>query len=197
MGQGIESALTGCFRREILALAALPILILLIERPPLADAEEPIRRGERFDFAEGRLSAVLPDGWERTDLNAGDVVAGFATQDKRSSLFVRELDPGLGGGMQELLDATVANYEATFEVKDVGKVKSGDVSGRTRKWPAIFTTVEAVVTKGSESFEMRFYLFLFDTGTHLYLVQASTTKPIREAREAQIYGFLRSLFANS
>lgn len=160
-------------------------------------AEEPIRRGERFDFAGGRLSAVLPDGWERTQLNAGDVAAGFATQDQRSSLFVRELDPSSVGGMQELLDATLANYEATFEVKRVSEGRTGDVPGRSRKWPAIFTTAEAVVTKGSESFEMRFYLFLFDTGTQLYLVQASTTMPVREAREAQIYEFLRSLFANS
>lgn len=160
-------------------------------------AEEPIRRGERFELAEGRLSAVLPDGWQRTELNAADVAAGFATQDNRSSLFVREMDSGLGGGMQELLDGTIANYEATFQVRDVGKAKTGEVPGKSRKWPAIFTTVDATVTKGEESFEMRFYLFLFDTGTHLYLVQASTTKPIRDAREGQIYEFFRSLVANS
>src|SRR5690606_3743095 len=132
-----------------------------------------------------------------TELNAGDVVAGYATQDKRSSLFVREMDSGLGGGMQELLEATVANYEATFQVKDVGKAKTGEVPGKSRQWPAIFTAVEATVAKGEESFEMRFYLFIFDTGTHLYLVQASTTKPVREARERQIYEFFRSLVANS
>lgn len=162
----------------------------------LAD-DTPVRRGERFDIAEGRLSLILPDGWEKTDLNAGDVVAGFATQDNRSSLFIREMESGLGGGMQDLLDGTIANYEATFEVRDVGKSKTGEVPGKSRKWPAIFTTVEATVVKGTESFEMRFYLFIFDTGTHLYLVQASTTQPVREAREAQIYGFLRSLVANS
>jgi hypothetical protein len=44
---------------------------------------------------------------------------------------------------------------------------------------------------------MRFYLFVFDTGKNLYLVQASTTQPVRESREAQIYEFLRSLVANS
>lgn len=174
-----------------------PATILAAILATAALADEPIRRGERFDFAEGRLSAVLPDGWGRTELNAGDVAAGFATQDQRSSLFVRELEPSPAGGMQELLDATLANYEATFEVKHVGEARTGDVPGRSRKWPAIFTTADAVVTKGSESFEMRFYLFLFDTGSHLYLVQASTTKPVREAREAQIYEFLRSLFANS
>lgn len=174
-------------------------LLLLMVLPVLstARAEEVIRRGERFDIAEGRLSVILPDGWGKTELNAGDVVAGYATQDNRTSLFIREMDSGLGGGMQELLDATVANYEATFEVKDVGKAKTGEVPGKTRKWPAIFTTVEAVVKKGEETFEMRFYLFVFDTGKNLYLVQASTTQPIRESREAQIFEFLRSLVANS
>jgi len=170
------------------------VLALLM---PAWSAADPIRRGERFEIAEGRLSVILPDGWAKTDLNAGDVVAGYATQDNRSSLFVREMTSGLGGGMQELLDATVANYETTFEVKEVGKAKTGDVPGKTRKWPAIFSTVEATVVKGDESFPMRFYLFVFDTGSHLYLVQASTTMPIREARETQIYEFFRSLVANS
>lgn len=165
--------------------------------PAATGADEVIRRGERFEIADGRLSVILPDGWSKTDLNAADVVAGYATQDQRSSLFIREMDTGQGGGMQELLDATVANYEATFEVKDVGKAKTGEVPGKSRKWPAIFTTAEAIVKKGEERFEMRFYLFVFDTGSHLYLVQASTTQPIREAREAQIYEFLRSIVANS
>jgi hypothetical protein len=83
------------------------------------------------------------------------------------------------------------------DVKEVGKAKTGEVPGKTRKWPAIFATVEAVVKKGKETFAMRFYLFVFDTGKNLYLVQASTTQPVRESREAQIYEFLRSLVANS
>jgi hypothetical protein len=172
----------------------------LVVVPPaqsVAQGGDVIRRGERFDIAEGRLSVILPDGWGKTELNAGDVIAGYATQDNRSSLFIREMDAGLGGGMQDLLDGTIANYEATFEVKEVGKAKTGEVPGKTRKWPAIFTKVEAVVKKGEETFEMRFYLFVFDTGKNLYLVQASTTQPIRESREAQIYDFLRSLVANS
>ena len=175
----------------------VPLLLVALFGMDSVQSDEPIRRGERFDIAEGRLSVILPDGWAKTDLNAGDVVAGYATQDNRTSLFIREMDAGLGGGMQELLDATVANYETTFEVKDVVKAKTGEVPGKTRKWPAIFTTVEATVVKGEKSFPMRFYLFVFDTGTNLYLVQASTTMPIREAREAQIYEFFRSLVANS
>lgn len=162
-----------------------------------ASAEEPvIRRGERFDIAGGKLSLILPDGWQKTDLNAGEVVAGYATQDNRSSAFIREMQP-TNGGMREILDATVANYEQTFEVHKVSEVKTGDVPGKSRKWPAIFATLEATVKKGEESFEMRFHVFIFDIGTDLYLVQASTTLPVRESREKQIYEFLRSLVANS
>lgn len=174
----------------------LTILCVAATFPGTA-ADEPIRRGERFEIAEGRLSLILPDGWQKTNLNAEDVVAGYATQDNRSSLFIREMDSATTGGMQEILDATIANYEATFEVKDVAESKTGDVVGKSRKWPAIYTTVEATVKKGEESFEMRFHLFIFDTGSKLYLVQASTTKPIRESRERQIFELLRSLVANS
>lgn len=180
----------------LLLLPLLPLLASALS-PAAADDDGPLRRGERFEIAGGRLSLVLPPGWERTELNAKDVVAGYATQDNRSSLFIRELDASLGGGMQELLDATIANYEATFEVKDVGESKMGDVPGKSRKWPAIHATVEAAVKKGTGTFEMRFHLFLFDTGTKLYLVQASTTKPVREARERQILDLLRSIVANS
>lgn len=183
--------------QRLFSLKADFLAILCAGTVVLCAAEEPIRRGERFEIAEGRLSLILPSGWEKTELNANDVIAGYATQDNRSSLFIREMDSSLGGGMQELLDATVANYEATFEVKSVGEAKTGEVAGKSRKWPAIYTTVEATVKKGEESFEMRFYLFLFDTGTKLYLIQASTTKPIRESREKQIFDLLRSLIAHS
>ncbi len=159
--------------------------------------EEPVRRGERIDLAGGRLSVILPDGWRKTDLNAGDVVAGYATQDERTSLFIREMDPGIGGGMQDLLDGTIANFEANFQVKNVGETRTGNVPGKSRQWPAIFTTIEATYAKSErESFEMRFYVFIFDLGEKLYFVQASTTKPIRESREAQVYEFLRAISAN-
>lgn len=173
------------------------VLFIMMAVSSASCGAEVIRRGERIDIADGRLSVILPDGWAKTDLNATDVVAGYATQDGRSSIFLREMDAGLGGGMRELLDATVRNFEATFEVRGGGKVKTGEVPGKTRKWPAIFTTVEARVKKGVEIFEMRLYLFVFDTGESLYLVQASTTQPVREAREGQIYAFFRSLVANS
>lgn len=177
-------------------MKALPCLLFLALLATVSAAEPVIRRGERFDIAGGKLSLILPDGWQKTDLNAGEVVAGYATQDNRSSAFIREMQPS-NGGMREILDATLANYEQTFEVHKVSEVKTGDVPGKSRKWPAIFATLEATVRKGEESFEMRFHVFIFDIGTDLYLVQASTTLPVRESREKQIYEFLRSLVANS
>ena len=151
----------------------------------------------RVLIADGKISLIIPDGWAKTELNAADVLAGYATQDKRNSAFFRSMDISATGGMQELLDATVANYEATFKVKDVSKAKTGQVEGADRKWPAIFTTLEATVVKGDASFEMKFYLFVFDTGSTLYLMQASTTLPVREAREKQIYDLIRSIVAKS
>ncbi|MEX2580365.1 MAG: hypothetical protein WD342_15005 [Verrucomicrobiales bacterium] len=44
---------------------------------------------------------------------------------------------------------------------------------------------------------MKFYLLVFDTGTNLYFLQTSTTRPVREARERQIYEFIRSIVAKS
>ena len=156
------------------------------------------RAGERITIADGKLSLVLPDGWAETDLNAGDVVAGYATQDQRNSAFFNRIDPSSGGSMQDLLDATITNFEARFEIEEVAEAKTGQVQGPgEKKWPAIFTTVEAVVPVGQDEFEMRFYLLIFDIGDQLYTLQASTTKPIREAREEQIYELIRSLVARS
>ncbi len=152
---------------------------------------------DRKSIAEGRLSVVLPDGWVESKLNGGDVAAGWATQDNRTSLFIREMNSGSNESMRELLDLTVANFESRFEISDLAEPKSGEVPGKAEKWPAIFTTLEATFRKSAEEVsEMRFYVFLFDTGERLYLVQASTTKPVRESRERQIYHFLRSIVAN-
>ena len=150
---------------------------------------------DRTLIDEGRVSLIVPDGWIKTELNAADVLVGYATQDNRSSVFFRAMSPEFGGGMQDILDATIANYEATFKIKEVAKAKTGDVAGPERKWPGIFTTVEASVVKGDETFEMKFYLLVFETGSRLYLLQASTTLPVREARERQVYELIRSLVA--
>ena len=131
-------------------------------------------------------------------VNAGDVLGGYATQDNRSSAFFRDFDGSVGGSMQELLDSTILNFEQRFKLTKVEEAKTGQVKGPgEKKWPAIFTTFDATVVKGRESFEMRFYLLVFDTGNRLYTLQASTTRPVREARERQIYEMIRSIVAKS
>lgn len=150
---------------------------------------------ERTLIDEGRISLILPDGWEKTELNAAEVIAGYATQDNRSSVFFRLIPGGSGGDMEDILDATIRNYEATFPVKKVGKTTTGEIDGPERKWPGIFTTVETEVEKDEKTFPMKFYLLVFDTGSRLYLMQAGTTLPVREARERQIHELIRSLVA--
>jgi hypothetical protein len=93
----------------------------------------------------------------------GDVVAGL--RDAGQSHFA--LHPGngfrpRGVGCRKLLDATVANYEG--HIRGQGRRKGEDGRGTRQKpgsGPRFFTTVEAVVKKGEETFEMRFYLFVF------------------------------------
>lgn len=176
----LQSAVFVCF------LMAVPIF-----QKALVGAED------RVLIADGKISLIIPDGWAKTELNAADALAGYATQDNRNSVFFRSIPISGTGGMQELLNATVANYESTFKVKDVSKAKTGQVEGPDRKWPAIFTTLEATVVKEEASFEMKFYLFVFDTGSNLYLMQATATLPVREAREKQIYELIRSIVARS
>jgi hypothetical protein len=152
----------------------------------------------RVKIADDSLSFVLPSGWIETDLNAGDVLAGYATQDNRSSVFFKRIETAIGGSMQDLMDGTIFNFEQRFKVTDDGEVKTGQVKGPgEKKWPAIFTTLEAEVVAGTEKFEMKFYVLLFDTGSRIYTVQASTTKPVREARERQVYELIRSIVAKS
>lgn len=152
----------------------------------------------RVKIADDRISFALQDGWMKSDLNAERVLAGYATMDNRSSAFFKEMEPSFGGSMQDLIDATVANFEQMFDVQKVAEAKTGQVKGiGEKKWPAIFTTAEAIVKKGRDEFEMRFYLLVFDTGERLYFVQASTTIPVREAREEQIYDMIRSIVAKS
>jgi len=129
----------------------------------------PLGAAERTVIADGKISIEVPDGFAPTDRNAGDTLAGYATQDGRSSFFFRAMDAGSGGSMRQLLDATVANFEERFRVTQVEEPGTGQVDGPGgRKWPAVFTTAEATVTKGGESFDMKFYLLIFDTGDGLY-----------------------------
>ncbi|MAS94118.1 MAG: hypothetical protein CMO55_13055 [Verrucomicrobiales bacterium] len=153
--------------------------------------------GEEVEVAEGRISLNVPLGWEKSDLNQGEVLAGWATADSRSSVFLREMNASSGGSMDDLLRNTVNNYEKIFDVKDVGEFRTGQVNGPEKKWPAIFSMVEADVDKGEKTHEMRFYLMIFDTGSSLYFFQGSTTIPVSSGRENDVMGMMRSIVAKS
>ncbi|MEM9283085.1 MAG: hypothetical protein AAGA96_14760 [Verrucomicrobiota bacterium] len=158
-----------------------------------------VEAGERLIIADGKIAIELPRGWEETELNADnpDVLAGYATEDQHSSIFFQALDPGSTGTMQGLLHGTIANFDETFEMTRVDDEVTGEVRGVDQKWPAIFCTAEGIVEKGTDEFAMRFYLLVFDTGTGLYFVQASTTLPVRQASESEIYELIRSIVAKS
>lgn len=152
---------------------------------------------EDVTVADGRIFLKLPLGWEETDLNARNALAGWATADNRNSVFLQAMDPGSGGSMDDLLRNTVKNFENNYEVKEVQDFKTGQVNGPEKKWPAIFTILDANVAKGEKDFEMRFYMMIFDTGTGLYFFQGSTTIPVNKGRENEILGMMRSIVAKS
>ncbi len=149
---------------------------------------------ERLLIADDKISIELADGWKKTDLNQGDVMAGFATQDNRSSMFFTEFQSG--GSLSEIIDNTIINFEARFQITSEEKAVTGQVGGPLdKKWSAVFKTFEVEMEQEAKVFPLKFYLLVFDTGTKLYLLQASTTLPVREAREKQILEMIRSLVA--
>ncbi|MEM6278805.1 MAG: hypothetical protein AAF733_04955 [Verrucomicrobiota bacterium] len=153
-----------------------------------------LKAGERVLVADDKISIELADGWSETELNQGDVLAGFATQDQRYSLFLNSFEAG--GSMQEVIDATMVNFEEKFTIRSEEKAVTGQTQGPgDKKWPAIYKTMEADFDRGDQVFGMRFYLLIFDTGTSLYLIQASATLPVRDSRETQIIEMIRSIVA--
>lgn len=156
--------------------------------------------GKEIIFAEDKIAMTLPLGWYESELNADDVEAGFATEDSRSSIFFRSFDGG-NGSMQDLMDLTIANFDADerFFLKKVDDYKTGQVRGikdsKEKKWSAIYSQAEGVVSKDDFEYEMRFYLLVFDVGDRVYYVQASTTLPVQAGRENEIMEMIRSIIA--
>ncbi|MEM7603525.1 MAG: hypothetical protein AAF357_19195 [Verrucomicrobiota bacterium] len=150
---------------------------------------------ERVEMDDGAVSMELADGWSETDLNAGDVIAGFATQDNRNSMFLTHFEAG--GSMTDIMLGTVENFEERFEITREEKEKTGQVNGPgEKKWPAVFKSFEAEMKREEKIFPLKFYLLVFDTSEGLYLIQASTTLPVRQSRERQILEMIRSVVAN-
>lgn len=101
--------------------------------------------------------------------------------------------------MSELMERTIANFEVGFEITGEDEnYKTGQVkSPGKEKWPAIYTSIEAKIEAKPRPVSFQFYLMIFDTGSALYFVQASTTKPIRPVREKQIMALIQSIVARS
>lgn len=150
----------------------------------------------RIIFADEAISIALPLGWEKSDLNKERVLAGFATQDNRTSAFFTEFKADTQSFMSDLIDNTLANFEKIYRLENYSKYQKGKVKGIGKEHEAIFATVEGTHERADKnSFEMKFYLLAFEVENRYYLLQASTTMPIREARERQIYDLIRSIVA--
>lgn len=151
---------------------------------------------KRVVFADEAISIALPMGWEKSDLNKERVIAGFATQDNRTSAFFTEFQATNQSFMVDLIDSTLENFEQIYRLENYSKYKKGKVKGIDKEHQAIFATVEGTHEREDKStFEMKFYLLAFNVEDRYYLFQASTTMPIREARERQIYELIRSIVA--
>lgn len=156
----------------------------------------PLRAEERVVFADEAISIAIPLGWEKTDLNKDKVLAGFTTQDSRTSVFFTELQASSQSFMVDLIDNTLANFEQVYELENYSKNKKGKVRGIDKEHQAVFATVEGAHERDDGStFELKFYLLAFNVENRFYLMQASTTMPIRGAREKQIYELMRSIIA--
>ncbi len=151
----------------------------------------------KVKIADNSIALELPDGWKTSDLNSDQVLAGYASSDNATSVFFRAVDPASTGSMADLMDYTVANFEQQFQVKQVNdSYKTGQVQGPgEKKWPAIFTTMEAMVPANPDPLRMKFYLLIFDTGDSLYFMQGSTTMPVRDAREKEVLAIIKSIVA--
>lgn len=152
---------------------------------------------KRILIADEKISLILPAGWAKSDKNKETTVAGFVTSDDRSSVFFRKMDSSSGGSMPDIIDSTIQNFEESFVIKREDEtLKTGQVQGPgDKKWPAVFTTIEATLDAKPKPFTFKFYLMIFDTGSALYFIQASTTKPIRDVRERQIMELIKSIVA--
>ena len=154
---------------------------------------------KRILIADEKISLILPAGWAKTDKNKEKTVAGFVTPDETTSVFFTKMDSSGGGSMSEIIAGTILAFEENFEIKKEDEsFKTGQVQGPgEKKWPAIFTTIEAKLDAKPKPFTFKFYLLIFDTGSALYFVQASSTKPVRDIREKQIMELIKSIVAKS
>lgn len=155
--------------------------------------------GERVVIADDKLSFEVPDGWKKSELHSKTTLGGWQSVDKTASVYFQKFQAGADQGMEDIMDTIIEGFEAKDDMKvsDLAKYKTGQVKGPgTKKFPAIYTTLDITLeTEKDGDFKMRFYVFVVDTGTAQYTIQANTTMPIRKARENQIMGLVKSLVA--
>ena len=151
--------------------------------------------GERVVIDEGKISIELPDGWKKSERNSGTTLIGWESSDQKASAFVQRMVVDTSVEMTVILERIVDRFDENeaMEFEKVGEFKTGQVQGTNKKYPAIFTTLEATLKAKPKDFEMKFYLFVFDAGETQYFIQASSTKPIWDVREKQIMSLIRSI----
>lgn len=173
-------------------IAVFMMMILpLVSLPLCLTAQE---NNTRVAFHADKLSLELATGW--TQIERPDALAAFSSADKNASMFLTIAKNDAASSMDDVLTGAVANFEEAFKVNEKGEYRWGKIQGPTKKWNAIFTTLELEMVGKPANIPFRFYLTIFDTGTALYLIQASTMKPVKADREKEILAMIRSVIAS-
>lgn len=175
-------------RNARLGLAAIFVVVLTTTLSSTAQ-----EGNRRVAFHGSKLSIELASDW--TSVERPGALAAFASADRTSSFFITVAGSTDASTMDEVLNGAVADFEQAFKVSEKGEYKWGKVKGPAKEWNAIFTTLELEMVGKPENIPFRFYLTIFDTGTALYLIQASTVKPLKADREREIIAMIRSVIA--
>ena len=189
MKAGTGNCCSRAMRRIFTEVLACFLVSLLLGSSATAQSDS-----SRVAFHDGKLSLEPAKGWAK--IERPDALVAFASADKNASLFITIAKNDAASSMDDVLTGAVANYEEAFQVNEKGEYRWGKVQGPTKKWNAIFTTLELEMVGKPENIPFRFYLTIFDTGTALYLIQASTMKPVKEDRQKEILTMIRSVIAH-
>ncbi len=171
---------------RVTAIVPLLLISLSLSLPAQDD-------NNRVDFHQHKLSLVPAKDWQKVE--RPNTLAAYASADKTSSIFFSIAQNDGASTMEEVLDSTITNFEVAFKVLKVGEYKSGKIKGPGKECKAIFATLELEWEGKSKSLPFRFYLTMFDVGDTLYLIQASTQKPVKKEREKEILTMIRSVTA--
>ena len=167
------------------------VALLLISQPLFSIGQE---GNKRVAFHDGKLSLEVANGW--TQIERPDALVAFSSADKNASMFFTIANNDDASAMEDVLTGVVAIFGEAFEVTEKSEFRWGKVQGPSKKWNAVFTMLELEMVGKPQNIPFRFYLTIFDTGTALYLIQASTMKPVKADREKEILAMIRSVIAS-